>query len=92
MTRYARRTDNNQKIIVEALRAAGARVKVIHQPFDLQVWAPNGKTLYVEVKNPETGYGKRGPNGKQEEESQGLPYATVYTVEAALLAYRVLAS
>lgn len=90
--RFARRTDNNQKTIVEALRAAGAKVKVIHQPFDLQVWADNGKTMYIEVKNPMTPYGKRGANAKQAEESQGLPYATVYTVEAAIRAYEVLQS
>ena len=86
--RYARRTDANQTVIVEA---AGAKVKVIHQPFDLQIWADNGKTMYIEVKNPLTPYGKRGPNPKQAEEAHGLPYATVYTVEAAIRAYEVLA-
>ena len=88
--RYARRVDGNQASIVEALRNAGAKVKVIHQPFDLQIWADNGKTMYIEVKNPLTPYGKRGPNPKQAEEAQGLPYATVYTVEAALRHLRVL--
>ena len=90
MTRYARRVDQNQSAIVEALRTAGAKVKVIHQPFDLQIWADNGKTMYIEVKNPLTPYGKRGPNQKQAEEAQGLPYATVYTVDAAIRAYEVL--
>ena len=88
--RYARRVDGNQSTIVEALRNAGAKVKVIHQPFDLQIWADNGKTMYIEVKNPLTPYGKRGPNPKQAEEAKGLPYATVYTVEAALRHLRVL--
>lgn len=46
--------------------------------------------MYIEVKNPLTPYGKRGPNPKQAEEAQGLPYATVYTVEAAIRAYEVL--
>ena len=92
MTRYARRVDSNQSAIVEALRAAGAKVKVIHQPFDLQVWAPNGKSLYIEVKNPLTPYGKRGMNPKQAEEAQGMPYATVYTVEAALRHYGLLSA
>ena len=90
--RFARRTDGNQKAIVEALRAAGATVKVIHQPFDLQVWAPNGKTLYLEVKNPKTAYGKKGLNDKQAQEAQGLPVATVESAEAALRAYGVLKS
>jgi len=92
MTRYARRVDANQSAIVDALRAAGARVKVIHQPFDLQVWAENGKSMYMEVKNPTTPYGKRGMNPKQAEEAQGMPYATVYTVDAALRHYGVLAA
>ena len=90
MTRHARRVDANQSIIVEALRAAGARVKVVHQPYDLQVWAPNGKSLYVEVKNPLTTYGKRGMNAKQAEEAQGLPVALVDSPETAIRAYRVL--
>lgn len=88
--RYARRTDNNQAPIVEALRAAGAKVKVIHQPYDLQVWSPEGKTLYMECKNPKTAYGRKGLNEKQAEEARGLPVAMVDSVEAALRAYRVL--
>ena len=88
--RFARRTDNNQAEIVSALRAAGAKVKVVHQPYDLQVWTPEGATMYFEVKNPETPYGKKGMNGKQKEESIGLPVAMVDSVEAALRAYRVL--
>ena len=90
--RYARRTDLNQTEIVKALREAGANVKVIHQPFDLQVWAPNGRTAYFEVKNPKTGYGKRGLNGKQAEESQGLPVSLVDSIDTALRHYRVLAA
>jgi len=90
MTRYARRTDANQSIIVEALRAAGARVKVVHQPYDLQVWAPNGKTCYMEIKNPKTGYGRKGLNAKQQEEAQGLPVAMVDSVESALRALNLL--
>ena len=90
MTRYAKRVDANQQIIVEALRAAGATVKVIHQPFDLQVWAVSGKSCFMEVKNPKTQYGKRGMNAKQSEEAQGMPVAMVDSVEAALRAYVVL--
>ncbi len=88
--RFARRVDGNQQIIVEALRAAGAKVKVIHQPYDLQVWSPEGKTMFVEVKNPKTAYGKKGLNAKQAQEAQGLPVAMVDSVEAALRAYKVL--
>jgi len=90
--RWARRTDANQQIIVEALRAAGAKVKVIHQPYDLQMWASNGKSIFVEVKNPKTQYGKRGLNAKQEQEAVGMPVALVDSVEAALRAYKVLSA
>ena len=88
--RYARRIDQNQPLIVEALRAAGAIVKVIHQPYDLQVWTPTGASMFFEVKNPKTQYGKRGLNAKQAEEAQGMPVAMVDSVEAALRAYGVL--
>lgn len=91
MTRYAKRVDQNQGVIVDALRAAGARVKVVHQPYDLQVWSGD-KSAYFEVKNPKTQYGKRGMNAKQAEEAQGLPVCMVDSVEAALRAYRVLGS
>ncbi len=90
--RYARRTDANQTSIVEALRAAGATVKVIHQPVDLHVSAPNGKALLMEVKNSNTAYGRAGLNAKQMKETQGLPLAMVDSVEAALRAYKVLST
>ncbi len=87
--RFARRTDMNQKAIVAALRQHGATVKVIHQPFDLQIW--NGdKTMYLEVKNLKTSYGKRGLNAKQEQEAHGLPMALVTDVESALKAFAEL--
>lgn len=88
--RYARRVDLNQAEIVAALRAAGAKVKVIHQPFDLQVWAENGRTMFLEVKNSATAYGKKGLNSKQEDESRGLPVVMADSVEAALRALNVL--
>lgn len=88
--RFARRVDGNQAEIVSALRAAGAKVKVVHQPYDLQVWTPTGSTMYFEVKNGKTAYGRKGLNAKQTEEAQGLPVAMVESVEAALRAYRVL--
>jgi hypothetical protein len=92
MTRYARRVDGNQKTIVEALRKAGARVKVVHQPYDLQVWATNESEvcMYFEVKNAKTGYGRKGMNAKQAEEAKGLPVAMVDSVDAALRSLKVL--
>ena len=52
MTRYARRTDNNQAAIVDAFRSYGALVEVIHEPVDLRVWADatKEKSMFVEVK------------------------------------------
>lgn len=87
--RYARRVDANQAEIVAALRKAGARVKIVHQPYDLQVWISD-RTMYIEVKNPKTGYGRKGLNAKQLEESQGLPVAMVDGVESALSALKIL--
>ena len=92
VTRYARRTDLNQAEIVKALRKAGAIVKVIHQPYDLQVWGSQytTKSIYMECKNPKTGYGKKGLNPKQAEEARGMPVAMVDSVDAALRALAVL--
>ena len=91
MTRYALRTDHNQKPIVAALRA---KVKVVHQPYDLQVWAypEDDRCMYVECKNPNTAYGKKGLNSKQEDESRRLPVVMADSVEAALRALNVLRS
>ena len=87
--RYARRVDANQAEIVAALRKAGAKVKIVHQPYDLQVWIGE-RTMYLEVKNPKTGYGRKGLNEKQAEEAQGLPVAMVDSVESALRALKIL--
>jgi hypothetical protein len=91
--RYARRTDNNQTEIVQALREAGAVVEVIHEPVDLLVWADSTKAkspMYVEVKNPATSYGRKGLNPKQLGDMEGRPYVMVTDVQGALGALRVL--
>ena len=87
--RYARRVDANQAEIVAALRKAGAKVKIVHQPYDLQVWIGD-RTMYIEVKNPKTGYGRKGMNAKQAEEAQGLPVYMADSVESALRALKIL--
>jgi hypothetical protein len=46
----------------------------------------------MEVKNPKTGYGRKGMNAKQAEEAQGLPVCMVDSVESALRALKVLQS
>lgn len=92
MTRFAKRVDDNQKIIVDALREAGAIVEVIHEPVDLRVWAfPNSERwAYMEVKNLGTAYGRKGLNSKQLEDMRGQPYVMVTDVQGALGALRVL--
>lgn len=62
--RYAARVDANQEQIVSALRAAGATVLIIGLPVDLLV-GHNNKTVLMEVKNPDSRYGKRGANDNQ---------------------------
>jgi hypothetical protein len=90
--RYARRTDENQQVIVDALREAGALMEVIHEPVDLRVWADatKQKFAYVEVKNLATAYGRKGLNDKQLADMQGQPYVMVTDVNGALGALRVL--
>jgi hypothetical protein len=92
MTRFAKRVDNNQSEIVEALREAGALVEVVHEPVDLRVWAfPNSERwMFVEVKNMGTAYGRKGLNEKQLADMKGQPYVMVTDVHGALGALKVL--
>ena len=92
MTRYAKRVDDNQAGIVEALRLAGAIVEVIHEPVDLRVWADSKKekSMYVEVKNLATAHGKKGLNDKQLIDMDGHAYVMVTDIRGALGALRVL--
>lgn len=62
--RRAARVDANQTQIVEALRAAGASVEVIGRPVDLLVGF-RGRTILLEVKNPDSRYGRAGANKNQ---------------------------
>jgi hypothetical protein len=90
--RYAKRVDDNQGEIVEALRAAGAIVEVIHEPVDLRVWndVSKSKFMFVEVKNLSTAYGRKGLNDKQLADMRGHPYVMVTDVQGALGALEVL--
>lgn len=90
--RYALRTDANQAAIVEALRAAGAIVEVIHEPVDLRIWADatKQKSMFAEVKNLSTAHGKKGLNAKQLADMDGHAYVMVTDVQGALGALRVL--
>ena len=92
MTRFAKRVDENQAIIVQALRDAGALVEVIHEPVDLKVWADSTKQkfMFVEVKNLKTAYGRKGLNEKQIADMAGHPYVMVTDVQGAKGALKVL--
>jgi len=85
MRRDARR-DVNEKPIIEALRAVGATVYIMDDPCDLLV-GYKGSTLLMEVKNPESRYGKKGFNENQKhfaENWKGGPFCLVDSIESAL--------
>lgn len=90
--RYARRVDENQKVIVDALREAGAVVEIIYEPVDLRVWADatKQKFMFVEIKNLATAYGRKGPNDKQLNDMAGHPWVMVTNTQGALGALKVL--
>jgi uncharacterized protein YjeT (DUF2065 family) len=62
--RRAARVDANQAQVISALRAAGASVMVIGLPVDLLV-GHNNVTMLMEVKNPDSRYGRSGANDNQ---------------------------
>jgi hypothetical protein len=62
--RRARRTDGNHKTIAEAFQKLGCGVHLTNADWDLSVTF-GGIVMLIEVKNPETAYGKKGKNEKQ---------------------------
>lgn len=90
--RRAARVDANQEQIVSALRAAGASVTVIKLPVDLLVGYA-GITSLVEVKNPQSQYGKKGLNSNQSDFLAGWnggPVVMVDSPESALQMLRMM--
>ena len=84
--RRAARRDANEKGIVEALRAVGATVYLLDEPCDLLV-GYHGQTILMELKNPKTGYGKKGFNANQKhfaENWKGGAFCLVDSIESAL--------
>lgn len=73
--RRARRIDATQPLIVERLRAIGAWVKVIADPFDLLV-AYHGRWYVLEVKSP----GGRLTSGQERDIESLGDCATVHIV------------
>lgn len=82
--RFGRKTDANQSDIMWALRAVGAVVFDIQEPFDLLI-DYKGKWIVMEVKNPETNARKKGGSKLTETQEQILARlsAPVYVVETA---------
>lgn len=60
----ARRTDNNHASIARAFERMGCVVHRTNGDWDLTVRLGTAVEL-IEVKNPETAYGKRGQNERQ---------------------------
>ena len=88
----ALRVDENQKMIVDALRAVGASVWVIGRPVDLLVGF-RGVTVLMEVKNPNSRYGKKGMNENQKQFMSdwfGGTLCSVDSVDSALRALKVI--
>jgi len=90
--RRASRRDENEKEIVEALRAVGATVYLLDQPCDLLVGYRN-QTILMELKNPNSKYGKKGFNENQKhfaENWSGGPFCLVDSVDAALRMLKIM--
>lgn len=62
----AKRTDKNHSLIADAYEKLGCRVHRTNADWDLTVQY-GGLTDLVEIKNPETAYGKRGENDRQKQ-------------------------
>lgn len=91
--RHAARVDANQAEVVAYLRAQGASVYLVKLPVDLLVGF-NGKTALVEVKNPNSAYGKKGANPNQADwmaSWQGGTVALVDGIDAAARLLKVMA-
>jgi hypothetical protein len=84
--RKAARRDVGEKEIVEALRTRGATVYYLDDPCDLLI-GYNNKTMLMEVKNPNSAYGKKGFNENQQhfaENWKGGPFCLVDSPDSAL--------
>lgn len=90
--RRAARVDANQSAIVDALRAAGARVWIIGLPVDLLV-GHRGRLMLMEVKDGEKPPSERKKTSLQEKfftDWSDCPVCLVDSVDAALRHLRVL--
>ena len=79
--RHASRVDGNQATIIAALRTSGASVFVLKLPVDLLVGYA-GKTALVEIKDPNSRYGRKGLNQNQSAFLMGWNGGTVALIES----------
>lgn len=88
--RYAARIDNNKHELVSHFKMLGASVYDIKMPVDLLVGYA-GRTALVEVKNPNTQYGRKGFNPLQSAFLQTWNGGTVAIVDSLSAVERLLA-
>ncbi len=80
--RYSNK-DSNHSALVDALERAGIVVldmSFVGAGFPDVIVCRRGTTLLVEIKNPQTQYGKKGMNSRQKEWAQDWP-APVYVLK-----------
>ena len=88
--KYGARKDANHSIVVQALEAAGVSVidtSSMGGGFPDLIAGFGGVTVLIEIKNPKTGYGRKGLNKNQlkwKEQWTGGAYAVIDSVEGAL--------
>lgn len=84
--KYRQRVDGNQAEIVKALRQVGCSVIVIGKPVDLLV-GYRAHNFLIEVKDPDSDYGKYDPGTKEQNEfiaNWKGQVRKVYTTEEAI--------
>jgi endogenous inhibitor of DNA gyrase (YacG/DUF329 family) len=94
--KYGLKKDANHNEIVEALKIVGASVidmSSVGNGFPDLIVGFRSQTLLMEIKNPKTGYGKRGLNKNQQKWKEywlGGSFCVVDSVDSALRAIGVL--
>lgn len=92
LTRHVHRKDNNHAAIVQALRGVGALVidtSSLGLFVDI-VCAYHGEWLIIEVKNPDTAYGRSGLNPNQQALAMAAGSAPVHVVSSVDDALRAI--
>lgn len=87
--RFAARIDDNKREIVNHFRLCGASVYDLKLPVDLLIGFA-GKTALVEIKNPDTAYGRKGANPNQQSFMSTWKGGTVALIDSIEAADRLL--